>query len=81
MLPTIHLVTDGLAVLEVVGSEAEAELLCSLLSTAGIRSMHRLTNRGAAAFEGLAVGGPHEVVVRTTDLESARKVLRNRSQR
>jgi Putative prokaryotic signal transducing protein len=69
---------DRLATIEVVGTESEAEMLCSLLRSAEIRCMHRLTNQGAGAFDGMAVGGPHEVLVRLEDLESARKVLRAR---
>ena len=67
---------DELVVVEVVGTEPEAELLCSLLRSEGIRCMRRLTNRGAGAFEGLPGGGPQEVIVRQEDLESAREVLR-----
>jgi hypothetical protein len=66
---------DDYATVEVVQTEAEAELLCGLLRSAGILCMHRLTNRGAGAFEGLPVGGPHEVVVHPGDLQWARDVL------
>jgi Putative prokaryotic signal transducing protein len=67
-----------LVVVEVVASEPEAELLCSLLRSAGIRCTYRVTNVGAGAADGLAVGGPQEVVVRAEDVESAREVLRKR---
>jgi hypothetical protein len=67
-----------LVVVEVVASEPEAELLCSLLRSAGIRCTYRVTNVGAGAADGLAVGGPQEVVVRAEDVESAREVLRTR---
>jgi hypothetical protein len=67
-----------LVVIEVVASEPEAELLCSLLRSAGIRCTYRVTNVGAGAADGLAVGGPQEVVVRAEDVESAREVLRTR---
>lgn len=69
---------DELVVVEVVASEPEAELLCSLLRSAGIRCTHRVTNVGAGAADGLAVAGPQEVVVRAEDVESAREVLRKR---
>jgi hypothetical protein len=69
---------DELVVVEVVASEPEAELLCSLLRSAGIRCTHRVTNVGAGAADGLAVGGPQEVLVRREDLERAREVLRKR---
>jgi hypothetical protein len=67
-----------LVVVEVVASEPEAELLCSLLRSAGIRCTYRVTNLGAGAADGLAVGGPQEVIVRREDLESAGEVLRER---
>ena len=68
--------TDELVVVEVAGTETEAELLCSLLASAGIRCTRRQTNYGAGAFDGMP-GGPQEVVVRAADLESAREVLRH----
>jgi Putative prokaryotic signal transducing protein len=69
---------DELVVAEVVGTESEAELLCSLLRSAGIECTRRLTNLGAGASDGLSVGGPHEIVVRRQDLEAAREALRKR---
>jgi hypothetical protein len=69
---------DELVVVEVVASEPEAELLCSLLRSAGIRCTYRVTNVGAGASDGLAVGGPQEVIVRAEDVESAREVLGKR---
>jgi hypothetical protein len=69
---------DDLAVVEVVATEAEAELLCSLLQNEGIRCTYRVSNYGAGAGDGLAVGGPQEVIVRSEDLESARTILAKR---
>jgi hypothetical protein len=69
---------NDLAVAEVVATEAEAELLCSLLRNEGIRCTYRVSNYGAGAGDGLAVGGPQEVIVRSEDLESARTVLAKR---
>jgi hypothetical protein len=69
---------DELVAAEVVPTEPEAALLCSLLRSSGIACMYCLTNRGAGASEGLPVGGPQEIVVRSEDLESAREVLRAR---
>jgi len=66
---------DELVVVEVVSSEPQAALLCSLLRDSGIACTYRLTNRGAGAADGLSVGGPQEVVVRSEDLESARNIL------
>ena len=66
---------DELAVVEVVATEPEAELMCSLLRGAGIRCVQRLSNRGAGVGEGGYALGPREVLVRVRDLGSARKVL------
>jgi hypothetical protein len=66
---------DELVVVEVVATEGEAEALCSLLRSAGIKATYRVTNLGAGMGDGLAVGGPQEVIVRSEDLESARVVL------
>ena len=66
---------DERAVVKVVGSEPEAELLCSLLRSAGIECTGRQTNLGAGAADGMP-GGPYELVVRTQDLDDAREILR-----
>ena len=64
-----------LVVVEVAGNEAEAEMLCSLLRSAGIACMPRLTSRGAGAGEGLGIGGQHEIMVRSQDAQAARELL------
>jgi hypothetical protein len=66
---------DELVVVEVVGTEPEAELLSSLLRSAGIKSTRRVTNLGAGAADGLSVGGPQEVLVRREDEQLAREIL------
>ena len=66
---------DELVVVEVVGTEAEAELLCSLLQNEDIRCTYRVSNYGAGTGDGLAVGGPQEVIVRSEDLAAAREIL------
>ena len=66
---------EELVVVDVVGSEPEAELLCSLLRSAGIECTRRQTNLGAGASDGLSISGPHEVVVRSEDAAAAREVL------
>jgi len=67
---------DDLVVLDVVGSEPEAELLCSILREAGIRCMQRITNTGSGAGDGMAIGGPREIIVRSEQLERARELVR-----
>jgi hypothetical protein len=64
-------------VVEVVPNEAEAELLCSLLRSAGIECMHRQTNWGAGTLDGLP-GGAQEIIVAPENAASAREVLEQR---
>jgi hypothetical protein len=64
-----------LTVLEVVASELEAVLVCSILRDAGVPCMHRVTNLGAGAMDGLTSGGPREIVVYPEQLELARRVI------
>jgi len=66
---------NDLAVVEVVPSEAEAELLCSILQEAGIPAMQRVTSMGAGAADGMPSGGPREILVRPDQLAQARDVL------
>jgi Putative prokaryotic signal transducing protein len=68
-------VDDWVAV-EVAGSEAEAELLCSVLRAAGIECLARLTNSGAGAGDGLGTTGAHDIVVSPQDAQDAREILR-----
>jgi hypothetical protein len=68
---------EELVVVDVVGTESEAELLCSLLRTADIGCTHRLSNYGAGAADGMPVG-PREILVRAEDAENARLVLGQR---
>ena len=62
--------------LEVVRSEPEAELVCSILRDAGIKCMQRIPKAGAGAMDGMAIGGPREIIVRTDQLARAREVMR-----
>jgi hypothetical protein len=71
---------NELVVVKVVRSEPEAELLCSLLRSADIKCALRQTNVVAGAWYG-GPGGPYELVVRPQDLDDARDILRERSDR
>jgi hypothetical protein len=66
---------SDLAVLEVVGSEPEALLVCAILRDAGVPCMHRVTNLGSGAMDGLTMGGPREIVVQRDQLRLARRVV------
>jgi hypothetical protein len=68
-------VSDDLARLTVVASEAEAELVRSLLETEGIQSMQRPTDFAAGSLDGWAAGGAREILVRAEDLDTARALV------
>jgi Putative prokaryotic signal transducing protein len=66
---------DEFAVLDVVATEQEAEVLAGLLSSADIEAVVRQTNVGAGASDGLSTVGPYAVVVPAEDLDAARDIL------
>jgi hypothetical protein len=66
---------DDWVVVEVAGSEAGAELLCSVLRGAGIECLPRLTNSGAGAGDGLGSVGAHDILVSPQDAQDAREIL------
>ena len=68
--------SDELVRLTIVANELEAEMVRSLLSTAGIESMQRYTNFGAAALDGMPSGvGPREILVHEGNLQAARELI------
>ena len=70
-----------LAVLEVVQSEPEAEVIRGLLRSEGISSLVQQTSVGAGMAGGLAgaAGGPREILVDEQNLAAARRVLEQRT--
>ena len=66
---------DEFAVVDVVATEQEAEVLGGLLRSADIEAFVRQTNVGAGASDGLSTVGPYAVVVRAEDLDAARDLL------
>ena len=66
---------SDLAVIDVVASELEAVLVCAILRDAGVPCLHRVTNLGSGAMDGLTTGGPRAIVVRPEHLELARRVI------
>jgi Putative prokaryotic signal transducing protein len=68
-------VSDELVRLTIAASEPDADMICGLLSTEGIRAMHRPTNFAAGALDGWAAGGAREVLVRAEDVDAARELL------
>jgi Putative prokaryotic signal transducing protein len=68
--------TSDLVRLRIVANELEAEMVRSLLSTAGIESLQRYTDVGAGAYDGMpSGGGPREILVHASDLEAARELV------
>jgi hypothetical protein len=67
---------DDWVVVQVARSEPEAELLCSVLRSAGIECLPRLTNQGAGAGDGLGTVGAHDIMVSPRDAPEARDILR-----
>jgi hypothetical protein len=65
---------DDWVIVEVASSEPEAELLCSVLRGSGIECLTRLTNSGAGAGDGLALGA-HDILVSPQDAQDAREIL------
>jgi len=66
---------DDWVVVEVAASEAEAELLCSVLRGSGIECLPRLTNSGAGAGDGVGTVGAHDIMVSLRDAQDAREIL------
>jgi hypothetical protein len=66
---------DGVRLVTVPGGEAEAEMVCGLLRSAGIECGHRVTEETDSLLEGFASDGPREILVRESDLEAARALL------
>jgi hypothetical protein len=69
-----------LAVLQVVQSEPEAEVIVGLLRSEGIPAIVQQTSAGAGMAGGLpGAGGTREIMVHATNLEAAREVLERQS--
>jgi len=65
-------------VLDVVGSEPEAEVICGLLRSEGIECAVQKTNFAVGAADGFpSAAGPREIVVHAADLARAREVLQD----
>jgi hypothetical protein len=71
---------SDVVVMKVVGTEPEAEIVCSLLRTAGITCAHRATNIGAGAADGMPIGGPREILVPEEELTTALDLMQQRQE-
>jgi hypothetical protein len=68
---------DRIVVVTVVPGETEAELVCGLLRSAGIKCAYRDTEAIDSAIEDFIASGPREVIVKEEDLEVARQLLQD----
>jgi hypothetical protein len=66
---------DDWVIVGVASSEAEAELLCSVLRGSGIECLTRVTNSGAGAGDGLGTAGAHNILVSAPEAQDAREIL------
>jgi hypothetical protein len=65
-----------LVVLDVVGSEPEAEIILSLLRTEGIQAIAQKTNFAVGLADASSSGaGPREILVHEENLERARQII------
>jgi hypothetical protein len=62
-------------VLTVVSGEAEAEVVCGLLRSAGFVCGYRDTSGIESSLEEFIPAGPREILVRPADVEAARALL------
>jgi len=62
-------------VLKVVSGETEAEMVCGLLRSAGIKCGYRDTAAIDSTLEDFMAAGPREVLVHESDLAAAQALL------
>ena len=67
--------SDDTAVLTVVSSEPEAEIVCGLLRSAGIECAFRDTEAIETSLEDFISAGAQEIVVHESDLATAKELL------
>lgn len=67
--------SDEGVVLTVVSDEQEADVLCGLLRSAGIECGYRDTQAIDSPLEDFIAAGPQEILVRESDLETAKELL------
>jgi hypothetical protein len=71
---------DQEVVVKVVSSEAEAEIVCGLLRSAGIDCFYRDTEAIDSPLEDFTAAGPREIVVQSSDAAAARQLLAEATQ-
>jgi hypothetical protein len=68
---------DQVVVVTVVPGETEAELVCGLLRSAGIKCGYRDTQAIDSTIEDFIASGPREIIVSPDDLEAAQELLQD----
>ena len=66
---------DGTVVLTVVSGTSEAEVLCGLLRSAGIKCAYRDTEAIDSPLEDFMAAGSQEILVLESDREAAKELL------
>jgi Putative prokaryotic signal transducing protein len=66
---------DAPVVLTVVSGESEAEVVCGLLRSAGIKCAYRDTDAIDSSLEDFMAAGAREILVSKPDVEAAKELL------
>ncbi len=67
--------SEDVVVLTIVSDEQEAEIVCGLLRSAGIKCGYRDTETIETPLEDFGAAGPREVLVAAADLEDAKSLI------
>jgi hypothetical protein len=66
---------DDVVVVKVVSGAPEADVVCGLLRSAGIKCAYRDTDAIDSALEDFTADGPREILVHAADADAARELL------
>jgi Putative prokaryotic signal transducing protein len=66
---------DDTVVVKVVSGASEAEVVCGLLRSAGIKCAYRDTDAIDSSLEDFIAAGAREILVHESDLEAAKELL------
>ena len=69
---------EATTVLTVVSGTSEAEVLCGLLRSEGIKCAYRDTDAIDSSLEDFMAAGAQEILVQESDLEAAKELLPER---
>ena len=66
---------DGAVVVTVVSGQSEAEVVCGLLRSAGIKCAYRDTDAIDSSLEDFMTAGSQEILVPEPDVEAAKRLI------